>query len=457
MTLNRRSILSAGLGAGAGLGATLMTAQAGQVKPVRDDSRAFAASVVPGLEPNTSRDQTAMLQAAIDEAARTDLPLLLPPGAFVIRDLRLRAGTRLIGAARTTTLRFIGGDACITADKADGLTLQGLVIDGAFMTFNTDRGEGLVTISNSKAVVIEDVEIRNSAHGGLSLTNSGGRVCNCSISDVLDFGFKSLDATGLEVHSNSVSNCSNNGILVWRSEKGEDGSTISNNRVSQIRNAAGGTGEYGNGINVFRAGSVAVCNNRISDCAFTAIRGNAASNIQIIANSCERLGEVAIYSEFDFEGALIANNVIDVAATGISVTNFNEGGRLAVVQGNLIRNLFRREHEKEDKRGEGIGVEADAVVSGNTIEGAPTVGIQIGWGPYMRDVAATGNVIRGAKVGISITSAGEAGACLIANNLISKTQDGAIRKMTLGVVSGPDLAREPASGGRMTVAGNVAV
>ena len=58
-----------------------------------------------------------------------------------------------------------------------------------------------------------------------------------------------------------------------------------------------------------------------------------------------RLGEVALYAEFGFEGALIASNIVEAAATGISVTNFNEGGRLAVVQGNLIRNLFRREHE----------------------------------------------------------------------------------------------------------------
>ena len=39
---------------------------------------------------------------------------------------------------------------------------------------------------------------------------------------------------------------------------------------------------------------------------------------------------------------MIANNLVDKAATGVSVTNFNEGGRLAVVQGNLIRNLFLR-------------------------------------------------------------------------------------------------------------------
>ena len=200
-----------------------------------------------------------------------------------------------------------------------------------------------------------------------------------------------------------------------------------------------------------------VTGNRISDCAYSAVRGNAASNIQIIANSCERLGEVALYAEFGFQGAIIANNIVDTAATGISVTNFNDGGRLAVIQGNLIRNLFRREQEPEDKRGEGIGVETDAVVIGNTIENAPTVGIQIGWGSYMRDVAATGNVIRHARVGISVTGATDAGKCLIANNLISDAKEGAIREMQFGEMTGPDLVHQQGVSNRVQLAGNVAV
>ena len=448
MTFDRRSILTAGVG----LGAAATAVKAGEIKPQRET----AGQSVLSLEPNSERDQTAVLQAAIDAAAAKDVPLVLPAGTIRVSGLRLRAGTRLIGVARSTVLQFAGGAAFVSGEKADGLVVQDVAFDGAFMAHDASRGEALLNIANSKDIVIDGVEIRNGAAGGLGLSTSSGRIENCTIRDVLDFGLKSLDAAGLDIRGNTVMGCGNNGILVWRSEKGEDGSTITNNRVSKIRNAAGGTGEYGNGINVFRAGSVLVSGNRISDCAYTAVRGNAASNIQIIANSCERLGEVAIYSEFGFEGALIANNMIDIAATGISVTNFNVGGRLAVIQGNLIRNIFRREHEKEDKRGEGIGVEADAAVTGNTIEGAPTVGIQIGWGPFMRDVAATGNVIRGAKVGISITSAPEAGSCLIANNLISKTADGAIRKMTLGVTSGPDLAREPVMG-RVTTTGNVAV
>src|SRR5204862_4191581 len=143
------------------------------------------------------------------------------------------------------------------------------------------------------------------------------------------------------------------------------------NRIEDINNLAGGSGQYGNAINVFRAGNVMVRGNRISRAAYSAVRGNAASNIQITGNTATDLGEVAIYSEFGFEGAVIANNTIDGAALGVAVTNFNEGGRLAVVQGNLIRNLLPKRPagtDPGDSAGIGIGVEADAAVTGNTIE-----------------------------------------------------------------------------------------
>ncbi len=458
MTVNRRSLLAASVGFGAS--ATLAAAGAAPApdkSPVREAARASVPDLAAALEANSERDQSLGLQAAIDEAAEKDLPLYLPAGRFRISDVRLRSGTRLIGSARRTVLEFLGGPAFLTGDKCDGAVVQSLVIDGAFKVQDAARGPGLLVLSRCKDIVIDDVEVRNGTLNGLMAIACGGRVSRTTISDVLDAGIKSIDSTGLQITDNAVSNCGNNGIQIWRTQLGEDGSIVSGNRISKIRNAAGGTGEYGNGINVFRAGSVMVEGNRISDCSFSAVRGNAASNIQILGNSCERLGEVAIYSEFGFQGAVIANNMIDSAASGISVTNFKEGGRLAVIQGNLIRNLFRREHEAEDKRGEGIGVEADAVVIGNTIEGAPTVGIQIGWGTYMRDVSVTGNVIRRARVGISVTSSAMAGTCLIANNLICETKDGAIRTMSFGVVSGPDLAREPHAGGRLMLNGNVAV
>jgi uncharacterized secreted repeat protein (TIGR03808 family) len=269
-------------------------------------------------------------------------------------------------------------------------------------------------------------------------------------------GIRSLDAIGLDLLHNAIFDCANNGIQVWRSQAGEDGSVVADNRIARIRADGGGSGQNGNGINVFRAGGVLVSGNRITDCAYSAIRGNAASDIQMIANNCARLGEVALYAEFGFEGALITGNLVDSAAAGISVTNFNQGGRLAIVQGNLIRNLFRREEEPEDKRGVGISIEADTSVTGNVIENAPTAGLVIGWASYMRDVVATGNLIRKARVGILVSP--RAGSCLLASNMISGASDGAIRAMdSWGGAIGPDLASAGSGDARLAISGNLAV
>jgi uncharacterized secreted repeat protein (TIGR03808 family) len=160
---------------------------------------------------------------------------------------------------------------------------------------------------------------------------------------------------------------------------------------------AGGSGQYGNAVNVFRAGNVIVRGNRIRNAAFSAVRGNTASNLQIVGNTCTGLGEVALYAEFGFEGALIANNIVDGAALGVSVTNFNQGGRLAAVQGNRIRNLVNKRPpgtDPNDLAGVGIGIETDTVVTGNVVENAPSIGIAASWGAYLRDVTVSANVIR---------------------------------------------------------------
>ncbi|MEA3093669.1 MAG: hypothetical protein QOJ04_5011, partial [Caballeronia sp.] len=107
----------------------------------------------------------------------------------------------------------------------------------------------------------------------------------------------------------------------------------------------------------------------------------------------------------------------------------NEGGRIAVVQGNIIRNLLLKRPigtAPDDAAGIGIYVEADTTVSGNVIENAPSFGILAGWGEYLRDVAITGNVIRNAFVGIGVSVATGAGTALVANNVISEAPRGAV-------------------------------
>jgi len=277
----------------------------------------------------------------------------------------------------------------------------------------------------------------------------------CSAADNAIF---SLDARALKISGNTVRGAGNGGILVWRTTPGDDGTLVVDNRIEGITNKSGGSGEFGNAINVFRGDNVIVRGNRIRNAAFSAVRGNKASNLQIIGNTCTSLGEVALYVEFGFEGAIIANNIVDGAAIGISVTNFNQGGRLAVVQGNLIRNLIDRRPagtDPNDGAGIGIGIEADTLVNGNVVENAPHAGIAAGWGPYLRDVSITANVVRGADFGITVSVAPGAGSAIIADNLIAETRHGAIVGMEWKKAVTGDLSKDGAGRyAQLSIAGN---
>lgn len=451
MHLSRRALLSTGA-ASAGLAA----AAAAQAGP--RDAALSADPASPTLAPTDGENQTAMLQAAIDQAAAQRVPLRLAPGTFHVGAIALRPHTRLIGASRQTVLSFTGGATFLAAQDAPGVRLEGLVLDGNGLAVDAGRATGLISLTDCKDLSLADLEVRRGLLNGITLQRVSGAVADCTIRDMSEAGLLSLDAEGLTITHNAVTDCANNGIQIWRSAPGEDGTLVVANRIARIAAKGGGSGQNGNGINVFRARDVLVSGNQISACLYSAIRGNAAGNIQMIGNACRTLGEVALYAEFAFEGAVIANNLVDGAASGIAVTNFNEGGRLAVVQGNLVRNLFRREAEPVDKRGVGIGIEADAAVTGNVIEDAPTAGIIAGWGPYLRDVAITGNLIRSTGVGILVSVDPAAGACLVAQNMISGARDGAIRGMDHGVPVGPDLAAPEASAaGRHSIVSNLAV
>ncbi len=460
MTIDRRGLITAGAGLGVIATASAAFSPPSQAKQFSDakagkDDRHHALNTTGTLKvkliKGDHRHQTNILQQAIDKAANHGIVVELPPGRFVIGNIKLRDGTVLLGAHGKTTLVFAGGASFFVGDDLQGVRLTGLNLDGAGLA-----GE-LIHLRSCRNIILHDLSLRAANGNGVALTRCSGTISNCDISKVGKAGIFSLDAMGLEISSNQVSGCGNNGILVWRSKAGDDGTIISGNRIFDISAHQGGNGQNGNGINVFRAGAVMVAENHISDCTYSAVRGNSASNIQIIGNSCARIGEVALYAEFGFQGAVISSNLVDTAACGISVTNFNEGGRLAVIQGNLIRNIFRREHEPKDKRGEGIAIEADASVTGNTIEAADTVGLAIGWGRYMRDVVATSNVIRLCPIGIGISSDPEAGGCLVAQNLVSGASAGAIKAMDLGRAHGPELDHGQTLSQRIAINGNLKV
>jgi len=454
MKLDRRCLFAALAGAGVA-NASVRAAQA-QTAPAREFApRAEIDAVSLGIRPNAADDQTQALQRAISQAAAARAVLRLPPGIVRAGALQLPPFAAISGVAGSTRIIMSGGPSLMTAIGGEHIGISGLTLDGADIPLPERRG--LLHFSQARALRIADCAIVNAARHAIALESVEGEVSGNSIS-AADVALFSLDARGLKIAGNTVRGAGNGGILVWRSERGDDGTLVVDNRIEDVANRAGGSGQYGNAINVFRADNVIVRGNRIKNAAFSAVRGNAASNLQIVGNTCTGLGEVALYAEFGFEGALIANNVVDGAALGISVTNFNQGGRLAVVQGNLIRNLVGRRPpgtDPNDSAGIGIGVEADTAVTGNVVENAANAGIAAGWGAYLRDVAVTSNVIRRADFGITVSVAPGAGAAVIADNMISDVRSGAIVGMEWKKPVTGDLAKDGAARyAQLSIGGN---
>jgi uncharacterized secreted repeat protein (TIGR03808 family) len=454
MDVNRRHLI--GASAAGVAGALAMSPDAARAAPLPSALGRDATQY--GVRPGSPDDQTRALQRAIDEAARAQVPLALPPGVYRTGLLRLSSGSQLIGVRGATKLVFTGSASLLQGEGANSIGLTNITLDGGGIPLPARRG--LVHCLSGRDVRIIDCEIANSGGNGIWFENVSGDVSGNIISNTATTAVVSFDAQGLIVSRNTILGSNDNGIEILRTAIGDDGTLVLDNRIEDIKAGPGGSGQYGNAINAFRAGNVIVRGNRIRNCDYSAVRGNSASNIQISGNSVSNVREVALYSEFSFEGAVIANNTVDGAALGVSVCNFNEGGRIAVVQGNIIRNLLPKRPigtAPDDDAGIGIYVEADASVTGNLIENAPSFGIIAGWGKYLRDVAITGNVIRNAFVGIGVSVASGAGSALVNNNMISGAPRGAVVGLDHARPVTPDLSADGAQRFAQVVVGTNAV
>jgi uncharacterized secreted repeat protein (TIGR03808 family) len=454
MDVNRRHLI--GASAAGVAGALAMSPESARAAPLTSALGRDATQY--GVRPGNPGDQTKALQRAIDDAARAQVPLALPPGIYRTGMLRLQSGTQLVGVRGATRFVFTGGASMLSGEGARSIGLTNITLDGGGIPLPTRRG--LVHCLDGRDIRITDCEIASSGGGGIWFENVSGDVSGNIITKSAATAILSFDAQGLLISRNTIVGTNDNGIEILRTTIGDDGTQVFDNRIEDIKAGPGGSGQYGNAINAFRAGNVIVRGNRIRNCDYSAVRGNSASNIQITGNSISDVREVALYSEFSFEGAVIANNTVDGAAVGVSVCNFNEGGRIAVVQGNIIRNLLAKRPigtAPDDDAGVGIYVEADTSVTGNVIENAPSFGIIAGWGKYLRDVVISGNVIRNTFVGVGVSVAPGAGTALVNNNMISETPRGAVVGLDHARPITPDLSNEGAQRFAQVVIGTNAV
>ena len=402
-------------------------------------SPARAAIVGADLLPATG-DRTEAFRAGLLRAVAEKRPFVLAPGTYRIGPIELPDGAQIHGTAGMTTLELVADGAILRAGGAKRIVLSGLGFDG--QNRSAAGAQALLAFADVGDLRIADCIVGRAGEIGILAERCGGRITGSTVSAIGTYGIFSRDGRGLTIADDTVADCGEGGILVHRSQPGEDGAVVRGNRVERIRAKSGGTGQVGNGINVFRAHGVAILDNRILDCAFSGIRVNGGSNVRIIGNDIRRAGETALYVEFRFQGAVVANNLIDGAANGISIVNFNEGGRLATVTGNVVRNLRSTGPYPAGKPafGFGIAVEADVAVGDNLIEGAPNCGLLVGWGAFQRNVTVTGNVVREAGFGVLVSVSEGAGAVVVVGNAFHEVKRGAIVGHRLGEAATGDLA-----------------
>ena len=381
-----------------------------------------------GVVPGSQDDQSQKFQTLLNQSAESDVPIFLPGGVYKVGNLVFPRRTRIIGVPGSTRLTFNGRGFLARSELADKLHVHGIIFDGLSLPL-AENGQGLLTVNTVRDLRITDCDFIGSGLHGLDLTGAGGTISGCYFRSIRDTAIFSKQSTGMTITDNDIAECGNGGILVHRFTLGGDGSVVSNNRIERVKSTNGGTGQWGNGINIYQAHNVMVSNNRISDCAFSSVRANAGHNVQILGNSCSNSGETALYGEFSFEGAVVANNIVDGGTIGISLANFNEGGRLATVTGNIIRNLTNKlpyEDNSDFKPGIGIYAEADTVITGNAVESAPQAGIHVGWGKFCRNVVVSQNVIRSAPWGVTASVVKGAENVIVKDNVFGDISQQAI-------------------------------
>src|SRR5262245_33892060 len=125
MEVNRRHLI--GASAASAASALAMSPQAARAAPLTSALGRDAAQY--GVRPGSPDGQTKALQRAIDEAARAQVPLALPPGVYRTGLLRLQNGSQLVGVRGATKLVFTGGASMFLGESAASVGLTGLTLD----------------------------------------------------------------------------------------------------------------------------------------------------------------------------------------------------------------------------------------------------------------------------------------------------------------------------------------
>ncbi len=420
MDLNRRGVLSLGLGSAAGFVVYSPAAMA--------------------------TDQTAILQAQIDAAQASGGVVTLAAETYQVTTLNIAASIVINGVPGKTVLQSLNGGTIVSCNSVSGVVISGVVFDSQGLTPPDGDLETTYQLLAYQCaqITVEKCIFRNAKTSGAGFDACTGRVTGNQFFKIGQIALRAgrffgdykkatgddqaAPLRGMEISGNRVHDVGNGGIYVFHNgpTNEEDSTIVSNNYIERISSGSG-NGPYGNGIDVYAANNVIVANNRVSDCDFSGIRVVSSKHCQVTGNNISRIADKAIFVEFSFESVIVSENIVEDVNFGIQVSGGGGVvGATAVVANNIVTNVNRPGTDPQVSNFIGIDIVSIATnCVGNVVDivgsnsHGPGIGILVmDWSAsHYHQIAS--NIVKGAGCGIGLVLGSGATKVSVTGNTIA--------------------------------------
>ena len=358
-----------------------------------------------GAKGDAQTDDTAAIQAAIDDLPDAGGVVSLPAGTYMVNRILLKGGTSLVGAGRPSVLKALPAAAVVLSfppGEQRGVRVSHLVIDGGHSTERIDSGIGIslrapavvsdllvervwfqnhqtdaIMIAGGKGekhhdLVFRDIDIRKTGlTRGCGIVMRSGSNIWVDRAHIFEVGSQRNDHSSHGIatlyHSNvtnlRITNCIIEGSAGHNIFLGDAHNvSVVNNRLA--RSTRGGGNDSGIQANCAYAGrmrGLLISGNEIVDSGGYGVCTSAVDEVKIIGNTFIRGTDPSIRMQGNPRNWVLANNV------------FLDTGSIGPV---IIAEDLDHSH--------------NGTISGNIITGCLMFGLSISGG---QDVTITGNVI----------------------------------------------------------------
>ena len=357
-----------------------------------------------GAKGDAQTDDTAAIQAAIDDLPDAGGVVSLPAGTYMVNRILLKGGTSLVGAGRPSVLKALPAAAVVLSfppGEQRGVRVSHLVIDGGHSTERIDSGIGIslrapavvsdllvervwfqnhqtdaIMIAGGKGekhhdLVFRDIDIRKTGlTRGCGIVMRSGSNIWVDRAHIFEVGSQRNDHSSHGIatlyHSNvtnlRITNCIIEGSAGHNIFLGDAHNvSVVNNRLA--RSTRGGGNDSGIQANCAYAGrmrGLLISGNEIVDSGGYGVCTSGVDEVKMIGNTFMRGTDPCIRMQDNPRNWVLANNVfLDVGSVGPVIIGDADHSHNGVVSGNIITGSLMW--------GLAISGGQDIAITGNTI------------------------------------------------------------------------------------------